>query len=129
MRKILVVDDQPDIRRMMRYALVPEFAVQEAASGAEALASILAEAPDAVLLDIMMPGELDGLELCARIKADPSLARIHVVLMTAMAQVADQERGLALGADAYFSKPFSPAALTRHLQAALGMGAQPGAPA
>lgn len=120
MKRILVVDDQPDIRRMMRFALIPEFEVLEASDGAQALAQMLAKPPDAALLDIMMPGELDGLELCRRIKADPALAGIHVVMMTALAQVADQERGQQVGADAYFTKPFSPNALVRHLRLALG---------
>ena len=128
MKTILVVDDQPDIRRMMRFALIPEFQVLEACDGGQALAQILAAPPDAVLLDIMMPGELDGLALCGHIKADPALSGIHVVMMTAMAQVADQEQGIKAGADAYFTKPFSPGALVRHLRTALGIEAAPGSP-
>ena len=67
----------------------------------------------------MMPGSMNGFQLCERIKRDSALAGIYVVLVTARGQVADQEFGRALGADAYFVKPFSPLALARHLTDAL----------
>jgi CheY-like chemotaxis protein len=66
-----------------------------------------------------MPGVLNGYQLCERIKQSPELSDIHVVLVTACGQVADQEFGRALGADAYFVKPFSPMALATHMRDAL----------
>ncbi|CAK0747932.1 Response regulator receiver protein [Gammaproteobacteria bacterium] len=124
MKKILIVDDQPIIRKMVRMVLKNYFALDEAENGDSALEQILVERPDGMVLDVMMPGNLNGFQLCERIKRDPALASIHVVLVTACAQVADQELGRAIGADAYFIKPFSPLALVRHLTEALNGGPQ-----
>jgi DNA-binding response OmpR family regulator len=77
----------------------------------------------------MMPGTINGFQLCERIKRDGTLAGIHVVLVTACGQVTDQELGRALGADAYFIKPFSPMALAQHLRAALLPANKQGDPA
>ena len=95
------------------------FELGEANDADAAYQLILADKPDAMVLDVMMPGELNGYQLCERIKQSPQLAGIYVVLVTACGQVADQELGHALGADAYFVKPFSPLALAAHLKAAL----------
>ncbi len=75
--------------------------------------------PQALILDIMMPGEMDGYQLCEKLKADRDLRAIHVVMVTARGQEADRQKGMAMGADAYFVKPFSPLALARHLEEAL----------
>ena len=72
-----------------------------------------------------MPGSMNGFQLCERIKKDSGLAKLQVVLVTACGQVEDQELGYALGADAYFVKPFSPMTLARHIHSAL----HPDAPA
>ena len=120
MKKILIVDDHPVIRTMIRLALRDDrFELVEAKDADAAYLSILADKPDAIVLDAMMPGVLNGYQLCERIKQTPELADIHVVLVTACGQVADQEFGRALGADAYFVKPFSPMALVTHLKGAL----------
>ncbi len=115
MKKILVVDDQPNIRRMILLALRDHFALEEAGDADVAYVQLLAARPDALVLDVRMPGSMNGFQLCQRIKGDPELAGIHVVLVTACGQVSDQELGRELGADAYFIKPFSPLALARHL--------------
>lgn len=125
MRRILIVDDEPNIRRMLRLALADSFALAEAADADAAYALIQAERPAGVILDVMMPGSQNGFQLCERIKRDAALAATHVVLVTARAQVADQELGRALGADAYFVKPFSPTALLHHLRHALPDNALP----
>ena len=115
MKKILIVDDQPNIRKMIRLALRDKFALEEAGDADAAYEQLMAERPDALVLDVMMPGSMNGFQLCELIKRAPSLASIHVVLVTACGQVLDQELGQELGADAYFVKPFSPLALARHL--------------
>jgi CheY-like chemotaxis protein len=112
---LLVVDDQADIRKLIRLALRRKFTIIEASNAIEAYDLIRSSRPDVMLLDVMMPGEMDGFDLCARIKQDGELASIHIVMMTALAQVADQEEGQRVGANAYFTKPFSPNALIRYL--------------
>lgn len=119
MKKILIVDDQPTIRQIIGLALRNHFSLTEACDAASAEEQIRTSRPDAIILDVMMPGDFDGYQLCERIKRDPALAGIHVVLVTCCGQVADQERGLALGANAYFVKPFSSLELAHHLIDAL----------
>lgn len=107
--KILIVDDQPEVRKLVRMTLeLGDYALAEAASGAEALQEIAADPPQLVLLDVMMPGALDGYEVCKRIKANPELNGLRVLLLTAKGQSGDLEAGCASGADAYLVKPFSP---------------------
>lgn len=109
MKKILIVEDQPDIRKLIRMTLeFEDYEIHEAADGAFGLRMASAVAPDLVLLDVMMPGELDGLQVCQRIKSDPKLAGLKVVLLTARGQARDREAGQLAGADDYLVKPFSP---------------------
>jgi CheY-like chemotaxis protein len=117
MKKILIVDDHPVIRKMINLALRDDrFELDEANDADAAYQMILKAKPDGMVLDVMMPGVLNGYQLCERIKQTPALSSIHVVLVTACGQVADQEFGRALGADAYFVKPFSPVALATHMK-------------
>jgi DNA-binding response OmpR family regulator len=108
MTKILLVDDHPDIRRLIRITLGRAFDVFEAEDGVTALDIARRQKPDLVVLDIMMPGELDGLKVLAAIKADPELISTRIIMVTARGQVHDYDVGMSLGADAYFIKPFSP---------------------
>jgi DNA-binding response OmpR family regulator len=109
---ILVVDDESDIRGLVRLALQNDGTeIIEAASADEALAVLAAHVPDIVLLDVMMPGQLDGFALCRHIRSDPRLDATRVVMLTARGQRDDIQRGLAAGADHYLVKPFSPLAL------------------
>jgi two-component system phosphate regulon response regulator PhoB len=85
-----------------------DYEIHEAADGAFGLRLASAVGPDLMLLDVMMPGELDGLQVCQRIKADPRLKHIKVVLLTARGQARDREAGQQAGADDYLVKPFSP---------------------
>lgn len=119
MKKILIVDDQPTMRQIMRLAVWGKFDTQEAGDAHAAYEMIKTSRPDAIVLDVMMTGDMDGFQLCERIKKDPEFADIYIVLVTACGQVEDQEKGMALGANAYFVKPFSPLELSRHLEAAL----------
>lgn len=106
--KVLAVDDDPVIQRLLQVNLEMEgFEVDLASDGAEALRRMRADAPDCVLLDVMMP-ELDGWTVLAEMKQDPALADIPVIFLSARAQDADIERGTGLGASAYITKPFDP---------------------
>lgn len=108
MHKILIVDDQADIRRMMNIALGEDFDLLEAADGITALEMVRQHRPDVVLLDVMMPGGLDGLQVLEMIRNDPKLKHTRVILVSAKGQVSDYELGMQTGANAYFVKPFSP---------------------
>lgn len=117
MPRILVVEDQADIRRLIRWSLdeEPDIELFEAATGQLGLEAVRALRPDLLLLDVMMPGELDGLQVCQRIKSDAAMRGIKVVLLTARGQVRDREAGQAAGADEYLVKPFSPLQLIETL--------------
>lgn len=107
--RILIVEDHADIRRLIRMTLEFEnHEIQEAVNADEALETIRQFRPQLILLDIMMPGALDGLDLCRLVKMDPSFGYPKVVLLTARGQPQDIEAGYQAGADAYLVKPFSP---------------------
>jgi CheY-like chemotaxis protein len=113
---ILIVDDDPVIVRLLQVNFrLDGYEVETAARGDEALAKMRDRRPDAVLLDVMMPG-LDGWEVCARMKEDPNLADVAVVFLSARAQDEDRERGEALGVLGYVTKPFDPAQLVVDLR-------------
>lgn len=115
-KTVLIVDDHADIRRLIRMTLeFEDYQIHEAADGESALQLAAALRPDVVLLDVMMPGALDGLEVCARLKAEPHFAGMQVILLSARGQARDREAGLRAGADAYMVKPFSPLQLIDHL--------------
>ena len=120
--KVLIVDDEPDIRRIAKLGLsrVGGMEVVEAANGAEALVRAKEEKPDAVLLDVMMPG-LDGPSTLARLREDPATSGIPVVFLTAKAIAAELERLKGLGAAGVLTKPFDPMTLARELRALLGI--------
>ena len=108
-KRILIVEDHADIRNLIRMTLEFEYYdIHEAANAQEGLDAIRRLHPQLVLLDIMMPGEMDGLDLCQMVKNDPSLGLPQVVLLTARGQDKDIEAGMNAGADAYLLKPFSP---------------------
>nr|AGC72594.1 response regulator receiver protein [uncultured bacterium A1Q1_fos_1134] len=119
MKRILIVDDQCTIRWMIRLALREDFAVDEADNPQAAWGMIKKRRPDGIVLDVMMPGGTDGFQFCKRIKTDPGLASINVVLVTACGEESDRERGRLAGANGYFVKPLSPLALARHFRSAL----------
>ncbi|MCO4748358.1 MAG: response regulator, partial [Proteobacteria bacterium] len=104
-RIVLVVDDNADLRRLLRRQLQSDYRVVEAADGAEALRLAREVVPDVVVSDVVMP-EMDGIALCRAIREDPELAFLPVVLLTARAQDSDRVAGLEVGADDYLVKPF-----------------------
>lgn len=109
MKRVLIVEDQTDIRKLIRMTLEFEsYEIHEAADGATGLRLARDLAPDLMLLDVMMPGELDGLQVCQAVKTDPSIRNVKVVLLTARGQARDREAGDQAGADEYLVKPFSP---------------------
>jgi DNA-binding response OmpR family regulator len=106
--KVLTIEDQPDIRRLIRMTLeFKGFEVIEAADGALGLGMARKEHPDLILLDVMMPG-MDGLTVARTLSTDPDLRRIPVVMLSALGAAADQAAGLDAGSRAYLVKPFSP---------------------
>lgn len=104
--RILVVEDDTEIRDYLRQELEAEYHITESCNGKEALENIFRLLPDLVISDIMMP-EMDGLELCRRIKQNIRLNHIPVILLTAKVREADNLEGLETGADAYITKPFN----------------------
>ena len=107
--RVLITDDHADIRKLVRMTLdMADVEVYEADNAASALELIYRIRPKVVLMDIMMPGEMDGLDACRQIKADADLARTIVIMLTARGQQADLDAGKTAGADAYLVKPFSP---------------------
>lgn len=107
--KLLIVDDQGDLRKMLRIALgYGKYQMFEAQDGTTALRLAREKRPDVMVLDVMMPGELDGFQVCETIKNDPDLRHIFVVLLTALGSDADRKEGERVKADYYMVKPFSP---------------------
>ena len=117
--KILVVDDEEDILELVRYNLEREgFQVKCAASGEKAVKSARQDAPDLIVLDLMLPG-IDGLEVARRLKHDRKTWGLPIVMLTAKGEEADIVTGLELGADDYITKPFSPRILIARIKAVL----------
>jgi two-component system phosphate regulon response regulator PhoB len=114
MKKILIVEDHADIRRLIRMTLeFDDFEIFEAQDGDSGLAMALSLAPDLVLLDVMMPGVLNGLDVCRALQALPQPPR--VVLLTARGRHQDLAAGRQAGAHAYLVKPFSPLQLMENI--------------
>jgi len=117
--RVLIVEDEPDIRELVVHHLKREgYQVSAAASGEEALRQVQAAPPDLVLLDLMMPA-MDGLEVCRRLRQDPATASLPIVMLTAKGDEVDRVLGLEIGADDYVVKPFSPKELLARVRAVL----------
>jgi two-component system, OmpR family, phosphate regulon response regulator PhoB len=118
--RILIVEDHPTMREAMRLVLEGEgFDIREAGDGRSALEMVRQELPDLVFLDLNMPGP-DGGDVLTEIKSDPATSAVHVIVVTAIGEEGRDEV-LALGADGYFTKPFSPIALLRTVEKVLGL--------
>ncbi|MFH2006530.1 MAG: response regulator transcription factor [bacterium] len=123
---ILVVDDEQDIRELLRYNLSKAgFEVSAVDSGEGALHAVRTKNPDLIILDLMLPG-LDGLDCCRVLKSDPTTQHIPIVMLTARGEDSDMVTGLELGADDYVTKPFSPRVLIARVKAVLRRGEEAG---
>ena len=126
-KDILVVDDEPDIRRLIVMHLERDgFRCRTAGTGLDALREAKAAAPDLVILDLMLPA-IDGLEVCRRLRGDAATAGVPIIMLTARADEVDRVVGLEIGADDYVVKPFSPKELVARVRAVLRRG-QPAEP-
>ncbi len=116
---ILVIEDEQDIQELIRYNLSKEgYKVALAGSGEDGLSRARQDAPEIVLLDLMLPG-IDGLEVCRQLKGDQSTRQTPIIMLTAKGEESDIVTGLELGADDYITKPFSPKVLVARIRAVL----------
>jgi two-component system alkaline phosphatase synthesis response regulator PhoP len=114
-RKILVVDDDPAALRLVQYTLQQEgYEVITASNGLDGLRKANSEAPDLLVLDVMLPG-IDGFEVASRLRAQPSTAGIPIIMVSAKAREMDRATGLKVGADDYVTKPADPAEISRRV--------------
>lgn len=117
--RVLVVDDEPDLLELVRINLAQAgFDVETAETGEEGIARARRNRPDLVVLDVMLP-DLAGTEVCRRMRADPELAGLPILMLTAKSEEVDRVVGFELGVDDYVTKPFSPRELTLRVQAIL----------
>ena len=108
-RNALIVDDQPDIRKLILMTMECEdFDLHEADNGEDAWSIAQKLRPAVVLLDVMMPGSMDGIELCRRLKSEDRHRKTRIVILSAKGQDQDKQAGKQAGADGYLTKPFSP---------------------
>jgi DNA-binding response OmpR family regulator len=119
-KRVLVVDDEPNIVMSLRFLMEREgFEVEVAPTGEAALEALEKAPADLVLLDIMMP-KLDGFEVCQRIRGNSLWAGTKIVMLTAKGREVERDKGLALGADEYVTKPFSTRDLVARVKEMLG---------
>ncbi len=121
MRKVLIADDEHNIRHILDFSLNAEgFDVVSADNGEDAFTLAVSEQPDLIILDVMMPGR-GGIETCKVLKEDERTADIPVILLTARSTREDRDKGKAVGADGYITKPFSPQNVIDSVQSLLGV--------
>ncbi len=121
-KRVLVVDDEPNIVLSLEFLMRRAgFEVTVARDGREALTALDGPPPDLLLLDVMMP-EFDGYEVCERIRSRAAWNDTKIIMLTARGRDVERERGLALGADAYVTKPFSTRDLVEQVKGMLGVG-------
>lgn len=122
MKKILVVDDKVEIRELMEVTLrMGDYDVFQAKDGAEALELARKHKPDLIIMDVMMPGELNGLETTRVLKNDPEFEMCKIIILSAKGQKNDIMQGFESGADDYFIKPFDPLDLIKKVEDILGV--------
>jgi len=127
-RTVLIVDDDPTLRLLVKATLQDEqLVLEEAATGAQALLLVHQLDPDLVILDVSLP-DISGLQVCRRLRANPLTRHVPVLMLSAHGQPDDREQGLIAGADAYLSKPFSPLQLLQLCESFLRQGSVLGLP-
>lgn len=123
-KKILIVDDEPNVRILMEQVLekLEDEGVELllAVNGQEGLKTIQQERPDLVFLDVMMP-KMNGLEVCRWVKNEPSLQNTYIIILTAKGQEFDKQKGIDVGADLYMTKPFRPKDVLEKSREVLGL--------
>ena len=121
MKKILIVDDSREIRELVIATLEPEkYHVFEASDGAKAVALALLEKPDLVIMDVMLPGKINGIEATRIIKRNQTTKNCAVLILTGTDDVKLKEKGLRAGASDFFIKPFSPLELLDKIENTVG---------
>ncbi|MEX1660437.1 response regulator transcription factor [Thioclava sp. 15-R06ZXC-3] len=122
-RQVLLIEDEPHIAEAIRFILSRAgWGVSVLADGAQAMAQIVAQAPDAVILDLMLPGR-SGLEILAAMRTDPALVALPVLMLSARGQGRDRDAAERAGATAFLAKPFANSDVLAHLEAITGGGA------
>ena len=117
MKKILIVDDEPGIRELVEMTLgVDEYEILKAENGQKAIEIAKAEKPDLTIMDVIMPGDIDGLQATRILKSDPETRKGTIIILSAKGEESEREQGLDAGADDYFTKPFSPLALIKKVE-------------
>ena len=118
-KKILVIEDDPAISRLVDYSLRHEgYEVIAASNGLEGIRKAHNEGPDLIILDVMLPG-MDGFEICHRLRAESDTAKLPILMFSAKAQEIDKNTGLKVGADDYLPKPAAPAEIISRVEALL----------
>jgi two-component system alkaline phosphatase synthesis response regulator PhoP len=125
-RSVLIVDDEPNIVRSLQFLMTKAgYDVRVARDGEQALEEIAKAQPDLVLLDAMMP-KRDGFDVCQTIRANPHWSGVRVIMLTAKGRDIEREKGLAMGADDYITKPFSTKEVVAQVEKMLGRAEEPG---
>jgi two-component system, OmpR family, alkaline phosphatase synthesis response regulator PhoP len=120
-KSVLVVDDEPNILLSLQFLMKKAgYDVRIAKDGDEALVALANSAPDLVLLDVMMP-KRDGFDVCQKIRSNPNWKNVRIIMLTARGRPIEREKGLALGADDYITKPFSTKAVIERVESILGI--------
>ena len=121
-RSVLVVDDEPNIVLSLEFLMKQEGCeVRVATDGEAALAAVEEQPPDLILLDVMIP-KRDGFDVCQTIRANPAWKGIHIIMLTARGRDLEREKGMALGADEYITKPFSTREVVERVREVLASG-------
>ena len=122
-KSVLIVDDEPNIVLSLEFLMKKSgYEVAIARDGEAALAAIAQRVPDLILLDVMMP-KLDGFEVCQRVRANPAWSRARIIMLTAKGRDVEKQKGLALGADDYITKPFATGEVVDRVRQLLGAAA------
>lgn len=120
MKTLLIVDDHPDLRELVEVTLqVVGLRIIHAENGNQAIEVALKEKPELIIMDVMMPGDIDGYEATKIIKNDPRMKKSKVIMLTSKGQKADKKKGFEAGAIDYFVKPFSPLDLIKKVEEVL----------
>ncbi len=121
MKKIFVVDDQEEVRELVEITLRAEdYEILQAENSKEAIEITYAEKPDLIIMDIMMPGDIDGLSAARTIKNDSKTKETKIIMLTAKGQTSDLDKGFEVEVDSYFTKPFSPLDFKKKVEEVLG---------